>query len=358
VQVGAATVLTLMGVFFIRDIVAPTFLALTLVLTVRPLVRVLNRLGAPKALSALAGLLVVYAFLAGVIWSISLAITALVQALPGYASRFNALYTAAVEGLTSLGLSEAMITQSLRSFDYTSLVGTVTDLMGRVASSTTFVASLVLFLAFIALDLTDANRLHLRLAAVRPRLAAGLVDFAWRVRRYWIVNTIFGLVVALIDVVILVVLGIPLAATWGVLAFVTAYIPNIGFIIGLIPPALMALLANDVQTMVIMVIAYLVVNLISSMVIQPKVTGDAVGLNVTTTFVSLVFWAIVIGPLGPVLAVPLTLFLKSVLIEVDPRTRWFALFLGPVPANDVDPATPSRPPEPPVPEPSGTPAAS
>ena len=156
----------------------------------------------------------------------------------------------------------------------------------------------------INIDLTDTTEQRSKLAQLRPNLAAALLDFSWRVRKYWIVNTIFGICVALINMGILAWLQIPLVLTWGILAFVTAYIPNVGFIIGMVPPALMALLARDFQTMVIMVGLYVVVNFIASMVIQPKVTGDAVGLNITTTFISLVFWSIIIGPLGPILAVP------------------------------------------------------
>ena len=69
-----------------------------------------------------------------------------------------------------------------------------------------------------------------------------MLDFAKSTRKYWIVTTIFGFIVALLDVGALLIIGVPLAVTWGVLAFVTNYIPNIGFLLGLIPPALIALL--------------------------------------------------------------------------------------------------------------------
>ena len=71
--------------------------------------------------------------------------------------------------------------------------------------------------------------------------------------------------------------------------------------------------------------------------IQPKFTGDAVGLNTTTTFLSLMLWTIVIGGLGSVLAVPLTLFAKAVLIDADPRSAWIGIFL-----TDGDTELPQR----------------
>ncbi|MFT4295859.1 MAG: AI-2E family transporter [Micropruina sp.] len=325
---GAAIVACLAGIYFIRDVISPVFLAMTLVVTVRPLVLWLNERRVPKFLSALIGMLVVFLVLLAILFAVVVALSQFVAAMPSYADQFNELYTQASTQLMAWGVSQEMITQWVTTFDYTRLLGYVTGVMTQVGFWATFIGSLFLFVAFIAIDLSDTTERRAKLAVLRPNLAAALLDFSWRVRRYWVVNTIFGLAVALINMGILAWLQIPLVLTWGILSFVTAYIPNIGFIIGMVPPALMALLARDVQTMVIMVAAYVVVNFIASMVIQPKVTGDAVGLNITTTFISLVFWALIIGPLGAILAVPLTLFFKAVLFDADPRTRWVSVFLG------------------------------
>ena len=84
----------------------------------------------------------------------------------------------------------------------------------------------------------------------RPHIADGLTNFATRDRKYWIVTTLFGFIVAVLDVIGLAIIGVPLFVTWGVLAFVTNYIPNIGFILGVIPPALIALLDGGVGSAV------------------------------------------------------------------------------------------------------------
>jgi AI-2 transport protein TqsA len=136
------------------------------------------------------------------------------------------------------------------------------------------------------------------------------------------VSTVFGLIVAVIDTGVLALLGIPLPLLWGLLAFMTNYIPNIGFVIGLVPPALLGLLEGGVGTMLAVIAAYSVINVVIQSVIQPKVVGDTVGLSVTLTFVSLVFWAWVIGPLGALLAIPLSLLAKALLLDLDPSTRW------------------------------------
>ena len=126
----------------------------------------------------------------------------------------------------------------------------------------------------------------------------------------------------MLDVVALMALGIPLAFVWGVLSLITNYIPNIGFVIGLIPPALLAFFAGGWQLAVWVVVIYFAINVIVQSVIQPRFVGDAVGLSATLTFLSLIFWGWVLGPLGALLAVPMTLLAKALLVDIDPTTRW------------------------------------
>ena len=125
---------------------------------------------------------------------------------------------------------------------------------------------------------------------------------------------------------------------WGLLAFVTNYIPNVGFLIGLVPPALLALLEGGPQLMITVIVAYSVINFVIQSVIQPKFVGDAVNLSLTLTFLSLLFWSFAIGPLGAVLAIPLTLLAKALLLDVDPDTRWISELLasGSAPQAPVD----------------------
>ena len=120
----------------------------------------------------------------------------------------------------------------------------------------------------------------------------------------------------------LALLGVPLALLWGLLVFITNYIPYIGFWIGLVPPVLLALLTGGWELAAVVFVLYTVVNFVLTSVIQPKYVGDAVGISVSLTLVALVFWGWVLGTIGAVLAVPLTLFAKALLVDVNPRVRW------------------------------------
>jgi AI-2 transport protein TqsA len=151
---------------------------------------------------------------------------------------------------------------------------------------------------------------------------------------------VFGLIVAAIDAGFLWLVGVPLPLLWGLLAFITNYIPNVGFIIGLLPPALLALLEGGPRLMIMVIVAYSVINFILQSIIQPKILADAVNLSLTLTFLSLVFWTFVIGPIGALLAVPLTLLAKALLLDADPNTRWISDLLegAPPPPEDQDAA--------------------
>ena len=192
-------------------------------------------------------------------------------------------------------------------------------------SSLVFLLCLMLFLS------VDAAGIERRLAAVaadRPQLESALRSFAHGTRSYLLVTTVFGLIVGVLDAAALAVIGVPLPVLWGVLSFMTNYIPNVGFIIGLIPPALLALLTLGVPEMFLVIAVYCVLNFVIQSLIQPHFVGDSVGLAMTTTFVALVFWAWLLGPLGALLAIPLTLLVKALLVDVDPAARWATALAG------------------------------
>jgi AI-2 transport protein TqsA len=142
-----------------------------------------------------------------------------------------------------------------------------------------------------------------------------------------VVTTIFGLIIAVLDGIALAWIGIPLAVLWGVLSFVTNYIPNIGFILGVAPPALLGLLGSGWRGMLLVIVVYTLINFVVQSLIQPRFVCDAVGLSTVLTFVSLVFWSWVLGVLGLLLAIPATLLVMAVLVDTDPKAGWAAALL-------------------------------
>ena len=325
----AAIVVGCAGIYMLHDLLAPAFFALTLVITVRPLVALASRYHVPRPISAVGAIILIYAFVIGLFVALGVAIAQLIETLPGYSGKFEAIWTQFQALLGRFGIDQSTLMSQASGMLDTSRI--VTLAQGMLSQVTSFGSVLMIMALTVVFLMFDMSRIELRaraLTILKPEIAAALAGFAKAVRSYWLVSTIFGLIVAVLDVVALGILGVPMAVTWGVLSFITNYIPNIGFFIGLIPPALLALVDSGPWTALWVVVAYAALNFVIQTLIQPKFTGDAVGLNTTTTFLSLLFWAEVIGALGTILAIPLTLFVKALLIDSDPRSRWVSIFLS------------------------------
>ena len=325
----AAGAVAISGLREVSGIIAPTFLAMTLIIAVYPVYKVLRRfLG--SIISGLLLIVMLYGILAFLGASIGLAASRFATELarPEYTSTFTGLVRDGRDLLLEQGIEAQEIDEAISNFDLRNLTGLATSLANTITGLTTTMLFLLTVMIFLVMD---AGGFKGRLSAIhrhKPDVADALVDFGYRVRKYWIVSTVFGIIVAVIDYFALVWLGVPLAMTFGLLAFVTNYIPNIGFVLGLIPPAFIALLSGGVSTMIWVIAIYCVVNFVIQSIFQPKFTGDAVGINATTAFLSLVFWAYVFGALGALLAIPCTLLVKSLLIDRDPRARWINQFIA------------------------------
>ena len=329
ILVVAAIVIGCAGIYMLHDLLAPAFFALTLVITVRPLVALASRHHVPRPISAVGAIILIYAFVIGLFVALGVAIAQLIETLPGYSGKFEAIWTQFQALLGRFGIDQSTLMSQASGMLDTSRI--VTLAQGMLSQVTSFGSVLMIMALTVVFLMFDMSRIELRaraLTILKPEIAAALAGFAKAVRSYWLVSTIFGLIVAVLDVVALGILGVPMAVTWGVLSFITNYIPNIGFFIGLVPPALLALVDSGPWTALWVVVAYAALNFVIQTLIQPKFTGDAVGLNTTTTFLSLLFWAEVIGALGTILAIPLTLFVKALLIDSDPRSRWVSIFLS------------------------------
>ncbi|MBB1023740.1 MULTISPECIES: AI-2E family transporter [unclassified Dietzia] len=323
----AAAFAVVWGISQHAAMVMPAFLALNLVIAAQPLQRRLERAGLPRWGGMIIVLLVLYLLLAALVGMLVWALWIAAEEIPQYQGRFVELYGQTIEFLGRFGVSQDQVSSSLAGVDPGTIIGTVQNVAGQVSSAGGQLTVLVIALTFLVFDVPGVTRRRAVIVRQRPRLADALSSFTDGVKSYWIVSTIFGLLVAIIDTVALMIIGVPLAVVWGVLAFVTNYIPNIGFVLGLVPPALFALLTGGPVDAIWVVVIYCVVNLVIQSFIQPKFTGDAVGLTPTVTFLSLVFWTSVAGALGAILAVPLTLVVKAFLVDADPRMRWLSTFL-------------------------------
>ena len=276
--------------------------------------------------------IVLAAGLAGMVWSVA----AMINQLQSYIPQMEKTYTQLLNWSTQLGYSQEVITEKLKKIDPQQVMSVVTSLASDTTSVVTMIVVILTGVIFMVMD-TPQMHDRLRLAGKRkPDVVIALESFASGIRKYWLVTTVFGLIVALFDWAALLIIGVPLAGVWALFSFQTNYIPNIGFIIGVIPPALLALFGDGWVAALAVIIAYSVLNFVIQSIIQPKFAGDAVGLTPTMSFVSLLLWGWVFGALGTLIALPCSLLVKATLIDHDPGARWANALISSRPTEGLE----------------------
>lgn len=324
----ASAVVAVAGIRVFSGIVGPVFLALILTIAVQPIQGWALRRGLRPWMGMLAAVVAVYAILIALVGALVLTTAQLATVLPQYAQAFDDLLSGVRGLLADAGVSHEQVRNTLAGIDLARLVAFLEDILQAMLSLVSNLVFVLALLLFMAVDGISMGRKLDIVAGLRPDIRYALGTFTAGTRKYLLVSTVFGLVVAVCDGTVLWLLGVPLPLAWAVLSFITNYIPNVGFVIGLIPPALLALLEGGPMLMVWVVVLYSVINFVIQSIIQPKFVGDAVGITVTVTFLSLVFWSWVLGALGAVLAIPLTLLTKALLLDIDPAARWAIVLIS------------------------------
>jgi predicted PurR-regulated permease PerM len=146
------------------------------------------------------------------------------------------------------------------------------------------------------------------------------------VRQYMTVLTSVNLLVALGDTIFLLFMGVDYAVLWGLLAWLMGYIPSIGFIIALIPPVLMAYAQYGLGTALVVLVGYILINGGVENLYKPKVMGQRLKISPLVVFIGLFVWGYLLGGIGAILAVPLTM-LVIIILENFEDTRTLAILM-------------------------------
>ncbi|MDX8403899.1 MAG: AI-2E family transporter [Mariprofundaceae bacterium] len=200
--------------------------------------------------------------------------------------------------------------------------------IGNVLANTFFIVLTVIFIMFEAIALPHKWTL---LGEHAPSTDA-VKRFMDSVNQYLIIKTAVSLATGAAVTVWLTILGVDYPILWGIIAMLFNFVPNIGSIIAAVPALLLALVQLGPDAVLYVGVGYVAINLVMGNVVEPRFMGRGVGLSTLVVFVSLVFWGWVLGLVGMLLSVPLTMIVKLALESKD-ETRWIAVLLGP----DVEP---------------------
>jgi predicted PurR-regulated permease PerM len=197
-------------------------------------------------------------------------------------------------------------------------------------------SDLVLILLTVTFILLEVSSFPIKLRAVLgdpKQVFPQFTKFAYDMKRYMVIKTLINLLAGILIALWMYILGVQFPVLWGFLAFLLHYIPNIGAAIAAIPAMLMALVQLGMGSVLLVAIGYIVLGFIIGNVIEPRLMGRKLGLSTLVVFLSLIFWSGLLGLIGAILCIPLTMTLKFA-FESSESTRWIAVLLGSEKFND------------------------
>ncbi len=331
-MVCAALVVVIAGMKQAAPLIVPFLLSVFIAIISFPLMNKLQMAGVPKGLSLTLVILLVIAIGVALTLLVGSSISDFTRMLPDYQQKISAEWAGILQWLAGHGVS---LTDTVKDvINPAAAVGLVSAILkgfGNVLTNSFLIILTVIFILVEAAGLTqkfllvngkDKNQ-------ARSDNKAFSQVFVEKVRNYMSIKTIISMITGVIIGTALWVIGVDYPVLWGVLAFMLNFIPNIGSIIAAVPAVMLTIVQLGVSQALLVAAVYLMVNIVVGSVIEPKYMGKGLGLSTLIVFVSLVFWGWVLGPVGMLLSVPLTITVKLAL-DSKPETQWLGHLLGPV----------------------------
>jgi len=325
--VVASVVVIVAGVRAAAGFLVPILSAVLLTLVLAPAVAFLVRRRVPKGVAIAIVTLLVVAVGAGIGVVVGDSLVSFSREIPARTAGLEELQAHAFQVLSRFGIAVPAEGPLNPALDAQKLLGLVQSLLGAIRN---LIANGFIIIMLVVFGLLQIGRTR---TMVEQALGTdtGIPDMIERytgdVFQYLKVKALMSLGTGVFVWLALVLFRIEYAMLWGLMAFLLNFIPNIGSLIAAIPPVALALLDYGAGRAVLVAAAIIGVNTMFSNVLEPRLMGRSFGISPWMVFVALLFWAYVLGPVGMILAIPLTVALKLGL-EMSDRTKWLAALMA------------------------------
>ncbi len=321
------------GVQNLAGIINPILLALVITIAMLPVPRWLIKRGLPSWLALLLTILLVVGAILVLAWLVLVSIGSLnldITALNPFAE------TAEAEPQSAQAIASEFANELIRRFNITqfaNLFGGIIVSAGGAVATMGLTFFVFFFMLYTALSIPNISKLGLN---TDSPIVNDLLSLTDDVRRYVVVMTGLNFLVGLANTILLYFLGIPFAILWGLLAWFLGYIPAVGFWLALIPPVIIAYSEFGLATAGIVFLGYVLINGTVANLVQPRVMGTSLRISPLIVFISVFVWASLLGTIGAILAIPLTMLIISILGSFE-QTEWIASLMRYVPGAEEKP---------------------
>ncbi len=324
--ISAAIVIVIAGLKAADEMVVPFVLSVFIATICAAPLFWLTRRGVPTWLSITLVICSIVITTTAVAMLVSTSVSGFTEALPVYREGVKNALSGLFTWLSGKGinLSGTLLAQYFDPGMAMQLVANTLSGFGNVLANSFLILLTVIFI------LTEAASFPSKLGQLSSnpeRTMKRFYHFSDTVKRYMAIKTLMSLLTGVCISLWLGILGVDFAVLWGLLAFFLNYVPNIGSVIAAIPAVMLAFVQLGATYAVLTAAGFIVMNTVIGNILEPRYMGRGLGLSTLVVFLSLVFWGWVLGPVGMLLSVPLTMTLK-IAMESRQETKWLAIVLG------------------------------
>lgn len=324
-------VIILVGIKVAAEIIVPFILALFIAIILNPMIRRLERIRVPRVLAITFVISLIIFFMAVLLAYLGTTLNELTRTLPQYRSLLISPLQTLDPWLQRVGISVS-VDELVKYIDPNAAMTLVTSLITQLSNAMTSIFLLLLTVVFMLIEVPQLP-VKLQQLMSRPAEGMGAIQRALdSVSHYLVLKTAISLVTGLVVWIMLAMLDVRFAFVWGLLAFSLNYIPNIGSVLAAIPPVAQVLVFSGLYDALLVVAGYLAINLVFGNIIEPRMMGRGLGLSTLVVFLSLIFWGWLLGPVGMLLSVPLTIAVK-IALEQNEGGKSIAVLLSDVTNN-------------------------
>jgi len=321
----ASFVVVVFGMREASAIITPIVIAFIVAILFTPLHSWLIDRGLPRWFALVIVMLIILLVVSAMVSITVVSITQFINRVPEYSDSLQGLIDDFLTFIETLPIDTSNI-WNFEMFDMSQILNVSGSILGGVADI--FSNWFILFL-LIAMMLADFAYLPQKFQIMfkNNKQIMAFSELILSIRRYLSITTSTGLVIGLLNAVLLMSLGVDFAVLWGILGFLMNFIPSVGIIISFIPPTILALLEFGWQSAIISAAGIIVINFVIENVVKPRIMEEDLNISPLFVLISLTLWTYVLGAIGTILAVPLTLIATKMLLEVSDETQWLAILI-------------------------------
>jgi len=322
----SAFVISLAGIKIAAPIVVPFLLSLFVAIICNPAVTYLENKKIPRGIAITVVIFTIFSLFIVLGGTIGAAVNGFRQAIPTYEAQLSEQLTWLLGWLASHDVIVSM--DKVRDyFDPAKVINMVTTTLSGFSSVLGNIFLLLLTVVFMLSEgKVFAQKLHIAFDD-SAQTEKKLDQFLTKVNQYMAIKTMISLATGLIIGFVLWIMGVQFFVLWALLAFLLNYIPNIGSIIAAVPAVILTFLQLGAAPAAIVVGLFVGVNMVMGNFVEPRFMGRRLGLSTLVVFLSLIFWGWLLGMVGMLLSVPLTMILK-IALENSEEGSWFAILLS------------------------------